>query len=376
MLVKSPGRGHNIPNGAEPRRARAPLAETCMFTHKFKDCYSLAELPWFKINDAGRLVLAEPEKVGPIIDFHSHLGFAIFFSPPLDLRRRAPETLHNFPMRGVEVDLDLESGLNLELNQPGRVVRQYIQSMFTNKGDQATHTVPNIKEEMADMNIERAIVMAIDFPFGAQNSEAYLDAMRGEDSLVPFVAINPLRPGWEERMDRHIANGARGLKVHPYSEFMTSDHPFVIRMLRRWERSGLPVLFHTAFNSIAPGFLQLLARMETYEKALRRFPNIKFVLGHAGMDFFETAIEYANKYDNVYLEIDGQPPANLERICDSVDHSRLLFGTDWPFFPMALALAKVFIGVHGDESLTRKLLYKNAAELLGSSQPASASASA
>lgn len=331
---------------------------------KYKDVYELAELPWFHVDELGRLVLSEPEKIGPIIDFHTHLGFSLFFAPPLDLKRKAPETLHNFPMRGVPVDLGLESRLNLETHQPGRVVKQYIHSMFTSVGDHATHTVPNLLEEMALMNFDRAIVMAIDFAFGAQNSEAYLDAMRGEDRLVPFVAVNPLKPGWEERMDLLVADGARGLKVHPYSQFMTSDHPFIIKLLRRWERTGLPVQFHTAFNSIAPFFLQILSRMESFKKALRTFPNITFILGHAGMDFFEHAIEYANTYDNVYLEIDGQPPDNLAKIFESVDHDRILFGTDWPFFPLALPLAKLLIGADGDETLRRKVLYENAARLL------------
>jgi hypothetical protein len=331
---------------------------------QYPDCHSLDQLPWFEHNSEGRLVLSDPAAVGSIIDFHAHLGFALFFSPPLDLTRDTGETLTNFPMSGVPVDLSLESGLNLETHKPGHVVRQYMRSMVTNRGDHATHTVPNLLRDMADMNVEQSIVMAIDFPMGAQNSGAYLRAMHGQPALTPYIAINPLKPGWEARMDRLVAAGARGLKIHPYSEFMTSDHPLIIRMLRRWARTGLPVQFHTAFNAIAPGFLQILARMETYEKALRTFPDITFILGHAGMDFFEKAMDYANTYPNVYLEIDGQPPANLARIFDAVDHSRILFGSDWPFFPLALPLAKVLIATDGDRALRHKVLYSNASALL------------
>ena len=331
---------------------------------QFQDCHDLDRLPWFEHNSEGRLVLRAPAAIGPVIDFHAHLGFAIFFSPPLDLNRRAPETLTNFPMRGVPVDLSVESGLNLETHRPGRVALQYMRSMVTNRGDHATHTVPNLLSDMADMNIERAIVMAIDFPFGTQNSGAYLRAMQGQGALTPYIAINPLKPGWEARMDRLVDAGARGLKIHPYSEFMTSDHPLIIRMLRRCLRTGLPVQFHTAFNALAPGFLQMLARMETYDKAIRSFPDTVFILGHAGMDFYDKAIEYANEYPNVYLEIDGQPPDNLRRIIDRVDHSRILFGSDWPFFPVALPLAKVLVATRGDRALRRRILYDNGAALL------------
>ncbi len=94
------------------------------------------------------------------------------------------------------------------------------------------------------------------------------------------------------------------------------------------------------------------------------FPGITFILGHAGMDFYEKAISYANQYDNVYLEIDGQPPDNLLRILDAVDHDRILFGTDWPFFPIVLPLAKVLVATGGDAALRHKILYSNAASLL------------
>lgn len=331
---------------------------------KYDDCRALVEMPWFKNNEQGRIVLSDPDDIGPIIDFHAHLGFAIFFCPPLDLNRRTPETLYNFPMKDIPVDLSVESGMNLDAHLPGRVTQQYMLSMVSNQGDNATHTVPNLLADMKDMNVESSIVMAIDFAFGSQNSDAYLRAMKGEDSLVPFIAINPLRPGWEARMDRMVADGALGLKVHPYSSFMTSDHPLIIKVLRRWRHTGLPVQFHTAYNSLAPGFLQILARMESYNKALKMFPDIQFILGHAGMDFYEKAIDYANTYDNVLLEIDGQPPANLKHIFDTVDHDKILFGTDWPFFPIVLPLAKLLVATEGDKALRHKVLYSNAAALL------------
>lgn len=341
---------------------------------RFKDCHALCELPYFTHDSNGRLVLAEPEKIGPVIDFHQHLGFSFLFSPPLDLKKRSSEVMHNFPMKDIEVDLAIESGENLGRARRDGVRGDYAISMFTNKGPHETHTVPNLIAEMDDLNVRRGVVMAVDFAVLSRNSEAYVEAMAGEERTLPFVAINPISDGWEARMDKLVARGARGLKVHPYSTMLPSDHPRVIRLLRRWSRTGLPVLFHTAFNGLEPFFLRGLARMETYDKPLRMFPEMTFILGHAGMNAFEKAIKYANTYDNVYLEIDNQPPCNMERICAEVDHSRLLFGSDWPFYPISLPLAKVLVSTESDRALRRKILFENADRLLASSAGASEAA--
>ena len=51
-------------------------------------------------------------------------------------------------------------------------------------------------------------------------------------------------------------------------------------------------------------------------------------------------------------------------IFEKVDNDRILFGTDWPFFPMVLPLAKTLIALDGDDALRRKVLFSNAENLL------------
>ena len=331
---------------------------------KYKDCEALAGLEYFERDEKGRVRLADPRGVGPIIDFHQHFALMFFFSPPVDLEARSDEVLHDFRMKNLPVDLGLYSGVNLARGRKHDMHDDYKKSFFSGEGPKTTHTAPNLLEEMDRMNVERGVILAVDFPIGVQNSGAYLDACETRPRFVPYVAINPLMPGWEARMDRFVDRGAKGLKVHPYTNLLPSDHPLVMKVLRRWGRTGLPILFHTAYNGVEPGFLHRLSRMKTYDRPLRELRATPIVLGHTCMDFYPQAILYAQKYDNVYLEIGGQPPDALRRIFDRVDNSRILFGTDWPVYPLMLPLAKVLLGTEDAPDLRRKVLYDNGAALL------------
>jgi uncharacterized protein len=331
-------------------------------TH-FRDCYALKELPYFKLNERGKLSLALPD-CPPIVDFHTHLGFFFMVAPPIEYGRRTTQVKHNFPERRAQVDLDVYSGVNLARIRRNGVFSDYVRSVFTNSGPNATYTVPNLLSEMDRMGVEKSVVLALDLAFGSNITDAYLDCCSGSDRLVVFSGVNPFGRDPEKKIDDSIERGALGLKVHPYAHQAPPDHPKVMKMLKYWNRTGLPVLFHTAFNGLEPSFLRRFASMEFYEKPIRSFPETIFVLGHAGMNYYDEAIRLAKTYDNVWLEIDGQPPQHIRKIVDELGPDRILFGTDWPFYPIVLPLAKTLVATEGDPDTRRKILSGNAFRLL------------
>ena len=54
----------------------------------------------------------------------------------------------------------------------------------------------------------------------------------------------------------------------------------------------------------------------------------------------EQARVYAKRYDNVWLELSSQSLGNIQSLLDDLGPERLLYGTDWPFYHQAIALAK------------------------------------
>ncbi len=331
---------------------------------KFKDCYALRDLPYFKLNERGKIALNLPD-APPIVDMHTHLGFYFLAAPPIDYHRKTPSVKHNFPERRAALDLSIYSGVNLTQVRRNGMFSDYSTTLFSNKGPNATYTVPNLIAEMDRAGVEKSVVLALDLRFGSDISGAYLDCTAGEDRLIPFCGVNPFSANWEKKMDDCVERGARGLKVHPYAHMAPPSHPKVMKLLERWNKTGFPVLFHTSYNGLEPSFLRKFSGMEFYEEPIRSFPETNFVLGHAGMNFYPEAIKLVKTYENAWLEIDGQPPHQIQDMIEQVGSERMLFGTDWPFYPLVMPLAKTLIATEGEPEARKNILSANAYRLLG-----------
>lgn len=72
----------------------------------------------------------------------------------------------------------------------------------------------------------------------------------------------------------------------------------------------------------------------------------------------------AQQHENVWLELSGQPAQHIQRMIAVVGAERLLFGSDWPFWPQRLALQAIRDAADGDEAVARRILHDNAARLL------------
>lgn len=102
-----------------------------------------------------------------------------------------------------------------------------------------------------------------------------------------------------------------------------------------------------------------------YEAALAEFPNLQYILGHAGARDSEAMIALAARYDNAWLGIHGQSLTMLEAMIERSNEDRLLFGTDWPFYHLGSSLAKVLITTDTPKRklLRQKILRDNAMSL-------------
>ena len=352
-----------------------PPSDPSSHALRYPDLAALVEqLPWFEHDPSGRITLRDDAAIGPIIDFHSHVG-PLGRTRRFDYEREGPPARTIFPPTGVPVDLGVHSVVNLMREDNARMTAGWLGAVVSPPfGPQTTWTLPNLHAEMAAFGVERSVILAMELPGNPHISDAYLAAAHRHDDLVPFVCVNPRNRRWEQRMDEYLERSARGLKVHPYTMLLASDHPRIMAVLRRWSRTGLPVLFHTACTGLEPPVLRRLADMGSYEAPLAAFPDTPFVLGHAGLVLVDQAIDYAWRYDNVWLEIDGQPPEHLTRVFDQVRPDRVLFGTDWPEQPLVLSLAKVLLATEGLPDVRRRVLHDNAHRLLARTEAAAAGA--
>ncbi len=295
---------------------------------------------------------------------HTHLGFTSGLAPRIDLSRRTQEMKHSFGETGMQVDLSIYSGVNLTRENRNGLFRDYAEAALLGRGAATTYTAPNLIDEMDRMGVRNSVSLAMDLPGSMKVSELHIRAAGGADRLIPFCGVSPRSLFWERHVEKCIAMGARGLKFHPYINLMGPDHPMAIRLFRRWSRSGFPILFHTAHNGVEPAVLRRFSDIGLYGEALRRLPNALFVLGHAGMGYYREAVAMAKAHGNTYLEIGGQPPDVVRELIDTMGPDWLLYGSDWPVYPLAMPLAKIFIATESDPESRRKILFDNANRIL------------
>lgn len=336
-------------------------AESILAQARFESVLDLARLPYFELR-RGRLVLADGA-LGPAIDVHTHLALNFATRRPVDILRATGETETYLPVRGRPIDLEVYANRNFSEDDVRRIKRDFTVANFTGGGLRATHTIPNLERDSADLGIVRAVLLPIDFPF-SDNAGAWLAAAAGRAGLVGFGSVHPFARDLAGRLDRQVAAGARGVKVHPAVQMIRPDWSRALRLYRLCGERGLPVFFHCGPVGIETRLGRWLSRVRFYERAVAENPRTTFVFGHSGALEIDQALALAARYPNVWLELSSQSLSNVRRILAAAHPDRVVFGTDWPFYHQAIQLAKVFIATEGKDDLRRRALHENAARLL------------
>lgn len=329
---------------------------------RFDSLEDLARLPWFEVRD-GRVVVSDPS-VGTAIDTHTHLALSFVRPNQVDLHRGHAKTEHYLPAERA-LDLDVYANRNFTPDDLRRMERDLSLGSLTAGGMRATHTLANLTREMGELLVAQSVLLAIDLPALSDNATTWLNAMRGDKRLIGFGSVHPWARNVEAKLDRQIALGARGIKVHPAVQLVRPDSGRAMKLYKLCGDRGIPVFWHCGPVDIEPPIGRYLSQVRHYEKAIAENPHTTFVLGHSGALQLDTALGYAKRYPNVWLEVASQSLRSIRTLVAEAPAGRLMFGTDWPFYHQALGLAKVFIATDGDDAMRRAVLRGNAAKLLG-----------
>jgi len=323
----------------------------------------LAELPYFALSDEGRLV-SRDRTYGPVVDMHSHLALAYVLPMRLDLQRASNETEHYLPPC-CRLDLDVYVNRNFTPRALSEMKRDLTLGSLTRRGMRRTHTVPNIVREMNELGIARSIVLPIDFPVLSDNAGAVLRAARTTERLVAFGSVHPYAKDVAKRLDDQLARGARGIKVHPAVQGVRPDDPRAMKLYRLCAERELPILWHCGPVDIETRYGRYCSQVKWYERPIAEHPKTTFVLGHSGALQMDQALALHRRYPNVWLETSSQSLTNVSTIVTQADTSRVVYGSDWPFYHQAIALAKVLLATEGREAARRAVLWRNASRLFG-----------
>lgn len=348
------------------RSGRGPLGPL-----RFRGYRGLAELPYFEREPDGTLRLAV--EIPPPFDFHTHLGIALLLAPAIDLAARTPRTRYYLDCDatdpGCALDLDVYQNANFTPEAHAALQREMRdQALPWGGAAAATHTLANLLAELDAMGGASAAIlgMKIGLPFNDQLTGTWMDAIErspARDRFVPFASVHPRDAGWREQLRGFAARGARGLKLHPEMQRFAPDDPEAMEIYGECERLGLPVIFHAGRSGIEPESIRPYALIRHYVPAIAAYPRVQFLLGHAGARDVADAIAAAQQHPNAWLEIACQGATQLAEILATVGPERVVFGSDWPFYPLAPTLAKVLLVTEGNAAARDAILSGNAARV-------------
>lgn len=331
---------------------------------RFPSLLGLDALPWFARSDEDRLVLRD-RSIGPIADLHTHLALSFGRPPSVDLGRLHPETQHYFPSC-CSLDLDVYANQNMTPEHVRELTRDLTFRSLGPRGMRATHTVPNLLREMDEIGIRAALLLPIDYPVLSRNADTALaQARTHSDRLLSFGSVHPFARDAERRLDGQLAQGARGVKVHPGVQLVRPDARRARRLYGMCGEREMIVFWHCGPAGIEPRLGQHLNQVRWYEAPIAENPRTTFVLGHAGARQFEQALALQRQYPNVWLETSSQSLASVRRMVEAGDSTRIVHGSDWPFYHPAISVAKVLIATEGRPDVRHQVLWANGARLLG-----------
>ncbi len=216
--------------------------------------------------------------------------------------------------------------------------------------------------EMDNHGVTRAVVSAAG-EFAAYwnirgNDDIAVLAQRFPERITGFATINPWMRGkglQELRRSRELL-GLTGLVLHPMLQGFEANDPLVFPLVERAIQLGMPIY--------VTGGAPLLAVPYKIADLAGRYPEGRFIMGHAGWDFHFDVLYCLNAHPNLWAETSKNELCNLEAITRGVGIDRLLFGSDYPFSTYASEIEKIRLLPGLDAADVDRILSGNAIRLL------------
>ena len=218
-------------------------------------------------------------------------------------------------------------------------------------------------------SLERIDARAFVFPmhepdgYSAANDMVIDEAERCEGRLFPFARLDPHDDALAE-VERALARGARGIKLHPRAEQFTLDHPGLQPVFALANERRLPVLVHAGRGIPALGRHSV--------DATGRYPGMRLILAHAGISDLAWIWRETPDHPNLFFDTSWWSPADLQALFALVAPGQILMASDAPYGSPTWATvmsARNALQVGLDAEQTRGVLGGQALRLVNGGEP-------
>lgn len=299
-----------------------------------------------------------------IIDMHGHLGDILYLNGRDLIYRTGVKMEKMWDPQGTN-EAQLNRGFGM-----GKLIYE-VTKYWATKGQRArnfTATLENFRSSLEETGIDYAVCLPI-APY--LTFEDLAEAKEQEDRILPFTSIDFTRShDVGAKLSEDVARGALGLKLHPIIQNTSLNDERTLSGLQSFSIHNKPVLIHTGPSTYYLGEEKKkntpeFGQIQYVEEIIRNFPQMKFIVGHAGLFWINEVCRRLGKFPNVWVDTSFQSPEGVRNLVKVFGAEKVLYASDWPFGSRSPHVKIIKLACRGDSRLEEMLFYKNAQDLLG-----------
>lgn len=258
----------------------------------------------------------------PIVDAHCHIY-------PEKIAARAVQSVGDF--YSLEMDGDGTANRLLEYMKQGGITHAIVHSVAVKP-----HNVTSINNFI-------------------------IEQCRQHPEFIGFMTMHPDFDDPEAEIERCLAAGLHGMKIHPDTQYVNADDPRMMRIYEMIEGRACLILH-------AGDYRYDYSHPRRIKNICRTFPQLKVNAAHfGGWSVPDMAVEYMED-ESCFMDcsssfafVGAQRAKELIRIYGA---DRILFGSDFPMWEPTSELAFLRSLDLADDEM-EKILWKNAERFLG-----------
>jgi hypothetical protein len=235
--------------------------------------------------------------------------------------------------------------------------------------------------QMDVAGVQKAVLLPIACARARQDSvssnEQVTELCGMSKRFIGFASVDPLESRAAKELERVVKQlGLKGLKLDAALQDFDLNDRRGFEVYEAAAALGIPVLHHTCM-SWASGSPLEQGQPILLEKAIRRFPNLNFVLAHWGWPWVWEATALALKYPNVILDTSClyyDSPREFPRFVFSQQipstlierslRNQVVFGSNYPRVEIK-NMVKALKSLQFSEGFLERVFRTNAERLLG-----------
>ena len=323
-------------------------------------------------------------------------SICLYFNERRDLRTALPPLLRQ---REAESEPFLQKEENQDPNKTGKALRAIDVHVHVHTGQQRTEVDPRLRaakeyfkklppqrsvEELASYYRSqglRAVIFDVDHEtqtgMKMSNDEIADAARRFPDVFIGFGSVDPWKGmGAVKEVERCAKElKLRGMKFQPNAQAFFPNEQRFYPVYEACARLDLITIFHTGMTGIGAGtpggsgvHLKYSRPIPYLDDVAADFPSLRIIAAHPSWPWQEEMLAVARHKGNVFLDLSGWAPKyfpeSLIQHANTLLQDKVMFGTDYPLIDPERWLGE-FAQLPIRDEVRRKILYSNAARLLG-----------